>query len=69
MFTEMGILHKNVSQNLAPIHFSIGEAASKTLPVRKNFIGNINLAQTRCLNLEKFGIGKDNPNCQLTGFQ
>ena len=43
------------------INFSGGEIAGlETLSVRKNFIGNINLDQTSCLNLlDKFGIGND----------
>ena len=39
-------LHKNVSQILATIDFSSGEIAGKSLSVRKNFIGDINLGQT-----------------------
>ena len=57
----MGVLHKNVSHILATINFLSGEIAEKTLSVRKNFIGNINLGQTSHLNLNKFGIGNDVP--------
>ena len=56
-------LHKNVSQILAIINFSSRESAGKTLSVRKNIIGNTNLGQTSRLNLDKFGIGNDIPDC------
>ena len=51
-------LHKNVSHTLATIDFLRREIATKTLSVRKNVIGNINLGQTSLslLNSEKFGI-------------
>ena len=53
-----GGLHKNVSHTLATIDFLRREIATKTLSVRKNVIGNINLGQTSLglLNSEKFGI-------------
>ena len=60
----VGVLHKNVSQMLATINFSSGEIARKTLSVKKNFISNVNLGQTNCLNLDKFVIGNDIPNYQ-----
>ena len=58
--------HKNIFQILAPINVSIVEIAGKTLLVRKNFVGKINLGQTIHLNLEKFGIDIDVSDCQLT---
>ena len=35
------------------------EKFPKTLSERKTFIGNINLGQVSCLNLDKFDIGND----------
>ena len=58
--------HKNIFQILATINVSSVEIDRKTLLVRKNFIGKINLGQTVCLNLEKFGIDIDVSDCQLT---
>ena len=54
-------LYKSDSQILATIDFSCRQIARKTLSVRKNFTGNINLSQTSRLNLDKFGIGNDIP--------
>ena len=45
-FRGVAALHKNFSQILAIIDFSSREIARKTLSVRKNIIGNINLGQT-----------------------
>ena len=59
----VGILHKNVSQILAIIDFSSREFAGKTLSVRKNITGNINLGQTSPLNLDEFGIVNGIPDC------
>ena len=56
--------HKNASQILATINFSSGEIDGKFLSVWKNFIGDINLGQTSRLNLDKFGIGNDIPDCR-----
>ena len=56
-----GELHKNISQILATINLLSGEIARKTLSVRKNFIGNIHLSQTSCLNLDKFSSGNEIP--------
>ena len=47
------------------------EIARKTLSVKKNFKGNIHLSQSSRLNLDKFGIGNEIPDCQsriLTPF-
>ena len=44
------------------IDFSSREIAGKTLSVRKNITGNINLGQTSHLNLDKFGTGNDIPD-------
>ena len=52
----MGVLHKNVSKIFVTIDFSSGQIANKTLSVRKNFTGYVNLGQTSHLNLEKSGI-------------
>ena len=57
------VLQKNVSQILTTMDFSSGEIAGKTLPVRQNFRGNKNVGQTSCLKLNKFGTGKDIPDC------
>ena len=59
-----GGLHKNVSQMFAMIDFLSGEIAGKTLSVRQNIIGNIKLGQTSHLNLDKFGISNDIPDCR-----
>ena len=56
MFRGVGVLCNNVSQILAIINFSSGEIARETSSVRKNFIDDINLGLTNCLNLDKFGI-------------
>ena len=40
------------------------EIAGKTLSVRKNIIGNINSGQKSRLNLDKFGIGNEIPDCR-----
>ena len=48
-----GELHKNVSQILTTVDFSSAEIAGKSLSVRKNFKGNINLGQTSRLNWDK----------------
>ena len=63
-------LHKIVSQILATINFSSGEIARKTLSVGNNFTGtcNINLGQTSHLNLDKFDISNDIPDCQSAPF-
>ena len=60
--------HKNVSKILATINFSRGEIDGKFLSVWKNFIGNINSSQTSRLNLDKFGIRKDIPDCRSAPF-
>ena len=46
-------LHKNISQISATIDFLSGEIAGKTLSVRKNLKGTINLGQTSRLKLEQ----------------
>ena len=51
------------------INLSSGEIDGKTLSVRNNFISNINLGQTNCFNLDKFGISNDVPDCQSASFQ
>ena len=63
-----GLLHNNVSQILATNNFSSGETDRNFLSVLKNFIGNINLGQTSHLNLGKFGIGNDIPDCRSAPF-
>ena len=60
-----GGLHKNVSQILTIINFSSRKIAGKTLSVRKNIVGIINSDQTIRLNLDRFGIGSDFPDCRL----
>ena len=60
--------HKNVSKILATINFSSGEIDGKFVSVWKNFIGNINLSQTSRLNLDKFDIRKDIPDCRSAPF-
>ena len=40
----------------------------KTLSVRKNFGGNINLGLTSYLNFDKLGIGNNAPDCLLAPF-
>ena len=67
MFREGGV-HKNVSQILATIDFFNGEIAEKSLSVRKNFMGNINLGQISHLNMDKYGIGNDIPGHRLAPF-
>ena len=56
------VLHKNV---LATIDFSMEKFSPQknpvTMSVRKNFVGNMNLGQKSCLNLDKFGIDNDIP--------
>ena len=42
--------------------FSSREITGKTLSARKNIIGNINLRQTSCLSLNKFGVGNYIPD-------
>ena len=59
---------KNVSKILAIINISSRESTGKTLSVRKNIIGNINFSQTSRLNMDKFGVGNDNPDCRLAPF-
>ena len=66
--TPFRVLHNNVSQILATVNFSSGEIDGKFLSVWKNFIGNINLGQTIRLNLDKFGIGNDIPDCHSAPF-
>ena len=63
-----GGAHKNVSKILATINFSSGEIDGNFLSVWKNFIININLSQTSRLNLDKFGICKDIPDCRSALF-
>ena len=58
---------KNVSQILA-IDFSSREIDGKTLSVRKNIKGNINLGQTSRLNLDRFGISNDIPDCRSAPY-
>ena len=58
----MWVLHKTVSQILVIINFSSRDITGKTLSVRKDFISNINLGKTSCLNLDKFGISNDIPD-------
>ena len=66
---ERGGVHKDVSKIfIATINFSSGEIDGKFLSVWKNFIGNINLSQKSRLNLDKFGIRKDNPDCRSAPF-
>ena len=68
-FARLGVgLHRNISQILAIIDFSSKEIARKTLSVSKNIIGNINLGQTSRLNLDKFGISNDIPECRSALF-
>ena len=38
------------------------------LSVRKNVIGNINVGQTSRLNLDKFGISNNIPDCRSPPF-
>ena len=53
-------------------HFSnfskCGGVSRKTLYVRNNFIGNINLGQKSYLNLGKLGMGNDVPDRLSTPF-
>ena len=38
------------------------------MSVRKNAIGKINLSQTSCLDLDRFGVGNDIPDFRLAPF-
>ena len=40
----------------------------KLLVSKEEFIGNINLHQTSRLNLDKFGINNDIPDCRSAAF-
>ena len=62
------MLHKNVSKIFAIADFSSAEITGKTLSVRKDIIGNINLGQASRLNLDKFGVGNYIRDCRSSPF-
>ena len=48
--------------------FQVGRHCQKTLLVWKDFISNIDLGQTNSLNLNKFSIGNNVPDCLSAPF-